>query len=184
MADPLKVIKRYYSPDSLAFRLLVEHGEAVKRKALEIAEGLKDRNPDIDFIIEASMLHDIGIIQTRSPLLGCYGKKPYICHGYLGRQILENEGLLRHSLVAERHVGAGITIEDIKKKSLPLPLRDMVPESLEEKIICVADKFFSKNRKAHTEEKPLEVVLKEIAGYGEEKLSFFKELLKELRLKH
>lgn len=144
MADPLKIIKKYYEPHPLAFRLLVEHGEAVKRKALEIAERLKDRNPDIDFIIEASMLHDIGMIHTHSPLLGCYGKRPYICHGYLGRLMLEQEGLPLHGLVAERHVGTGITIEDIKKKSLPLPLRDMVPESLEEKIICVADKFFSK----------------------------------------
>ncbi len=183
MADPLKIIKRYYRPDSLAFRLLVEHGEAVMKKALLIAEGLKDRNPDIDFIIEASMLHDIGIIQTDSPMLGCYGKEPYVCHGYLGRKILEEEGLLLHGLVAERHVGVGITIEDIKKKSLPLPLRDMVPQSLEEKVICVADKFFSKNRKSHAEEKPLRIVLEEIAKYGEEKLIFFKELLKELRLK-
>ncbi len=183
MTDPIKIIKKYYKPDSLAFRLLVEHGAAVKRKALEIASGLKDRNPDIDFIIEASILHDIGIIHTNSPLLGCYGREPYICHGYLGRQLLEEEGLLRHSLVAERHIGAGITIEDIKKKSLPLPLRDMVPESLEEKIICVADKFFSKNRKTHTEEKPLKVVLEEIAGYGEDKLRFFEQLLEELRLK-
>lgn len=183
MTDPLKIIKKYYDPHSLAFRLLVEHGEAVKRKALEIASGLKDREPDIDFIIEASMLHDIGIIHTNSPMLGCHGREPYICHGYLGRQMLEEEGLLLHSLVAERHVGAGITIEDIKKKSLPLPLRDMVPESLEEKIICVADKFFSKNRKTHTEEKPLKVVLEEIAGYGEDKLRFFEQLLEELRLK-
>ncbi|MCX7793868.1 MAG: HD domain-containing protein [Thermodesulfovibrionales bacterium] len=182
MPEPLKIIKKYYNPDSLVFRILIEHGEAVKKKALQIAGGLKDRNPDIDFIIEAAMLHDIGIILTNSPLLGCYGKAPYIAHGYLGRQLLESEGLYMHGLVAERHVGAGITIKDIKEKGLPLPVRNMVPESLEEKIICVADKFFSKNRNIHTEEKSLDIVLKEIAGYGEERLSFFEKLLRELRL--
>lgn len=183
MVDALKIIKKFYPPHSLAFRLLTEHGEAVMKKALQIAERLKDQKPDIDFIIEAAMLHDIGIIQTDSPLLGCYGKKPYICHGYIGRQMLEMEGLPLHALVAERHVGAGITINDIKKKGLPLPLRNMVPETLEEKIICVADKFFSKNKKNHTEEKPLEVVLEEIKRYGEERLLFFEKLLKELRLR-
>lgn len=182
MAEPLKIIKRYYNPSGLAFKLLIEHGEAVKNKALKIAENLKDKNPNIDFIIEASLLHDIGMIFTDSPLLGCYGKEPYICHGYLGRKLLEREGLPLHGLVAERHVGAGITIEDIKKKGLPLPLRDMVPESLEEKIICVADKFFSKKRKNYIDEKPLELVLEEIGRYGEEKGRFFEALLKELRL--
>ena len=183
MIDALKIIKRYYDPDSFAFKVLITHGEAVKNKALEIAGRLKDRGPDIDFIIEASLLHDIGIIFTDSPLLGCYGKEPYICHGYLGRELLEREGLPLHGLVAERHVGAGLTIEDIKKKGLPLPMRNMVPESIEEKIICVADKCFSKKRRDHTEEKPLDLVLKEIAGYGEERLRFFEALLRELRLR-
>ncbi len=182
MSLPLKIIEKYYRPGSNAYRLLLEHGEAVKRKALEIAEKVSDLRPDIEFIKEASMLHDIGIIYTNSPALGCYGEEPYIAHGYLGRRLLEKEGLALHGLVAERHVGAGITEKDIIEKGLPLPLRDMIPVSLEEKIICVADKFFSKNRDYHTEEKPLSVVIEEISRYGEERLAFFMSLLKELRL--
>ncbi len=183
MADPLKIIERYYKPHSTAWRVLIEHGEAVRRKALEIADLVSHLKPDRDFISEASMLHDIGIIYTDSPMLGCYGKEPYIAHGYIGRRMLEEEGLLRHALIAERHVGAGITVKDILQKGLPLPVRDMVPQSLEEKIICVADKFFSKNRGLHTEPKPLSVILEEISRYGEERLRFFLELLQELRLK-
>jgi len=182
MSFQLKIIEKYYRPDSTACRLLLEHGEAVKRKALEIAEKVSDLGPDVEFIKEASMLHDIGIIYTNSPGLGCYGKEPYIAHGYLGRRLLEEEGLPLHGLVAERHVGAGITKKDIKEKGLPLPLRDMIPVSLEEKIICVADKFFSKNRNYHTKEKPLSLVIDEVSRYGEERLAFFMSLLKELRL--
>ncbi len=46
------------------------------------------------------------------------------------------EGLERHALVAERHIGLGITREEIIRQQLPLPRRDMLCESLEEKIIC------------------------------------------------
>jgi uncharacterized protein len=182
MSLPLKIIEKYYRPGSKAYRLLLEHGEAVKKKALEIAEKVSDLKPDIGFIKEASLLHDIGIIYTNSPLLGCYGREPYVAHGYLGRRLLEEEGLPLHGLVAERHVGAGITEKDIKEKGLPLPLRDMIPMSLEEKIVCVADKFFSKNRDCHTVEKPLAVVIEEVSRYGKEKVEFFMSLLKELRL--
>nr|MBC8342886.1 phosphohydrolase [Bacteroidota bacterium] len=52
----------------------------------------------------------------------------------------------------ERHTGAGITKENILLNNHPLPSRDMVPISIEEKIICVADKFHSKNPK-HSDKK-------------------------------
>ncbi len=60
------------------------------------------------------MLHDIGIFLTNAPHIGCYGDKPYICHGYLGREILDKEGLPGHAMVCERHVGAGLTVTDIE----------------------------------------------------------------------
>ena len=45
---------------------------------------------------------------------------------------------------AFRVVGVGFSKEDIARQNLPLPHRDMLPLSLEEKIICFADKFFTK----------------------------------------
>ena len=90
------------------------------------------------------MLHDIGIGLCEAPQLHCSGTEPYLAHGVLGRQLLEKEGLGLHALVCERHTGAGITAEEIREGGLPLPVRDYLPVSLEEKIICVADKFYSK----------------------------------------
>lgn len=175
MIDPVEIIEKYYEPDSKAYYFLLHHGKVVAKKAVEIARKVEHLNPDIDFIREASVLHDIGIFLTNAPKIGCYGYYDYLCHGYLGREILEREGLIRHALVCERHVGLGITVKDIRKQNLPLPERDMVPETIEEKIICLADKFFSKTEHDLTREKPLEKVREIIKNYGEDKLKVFEE---------
>lgn len=177
MIDPLKIIEKYYEPDSKAYFFLLQHGRVVARKALEIAQRARHLNPDLNFIKEASILHDIGIFLTNAPKIGCFGYYDYVCHGYLGREILEREGLKRHALVCERHVGMGITAEEIRGKGLPLPERDMVPLTIEEKIICFADKFFSKTEDNLTREKPIETVKEIIRDYGEEKLRTFEEWL-------
>ena len=144
--DPVEIIRQFYDPDSTLFALLVEHSRQVAAKSLEIAKGVAHLNPDMDFIEKAAMLHDIGIFKTCAPAIGCQGEKPYICHGYLGRALLDRLGLPEaYGLVAERHTGAGITLKNILKAGLPLPHRDMVPATLEEKIICCADKYFSKS---------------------------------------
>ncbi|MCS5696070.1 HD domain-containing protein [Desulfofundulus thermocisternus] len=166
MAPPLKIIRKYYHPETELYHLLVEHSKAVARKALKVADKVSHLHPDRKFLVEAAMLHDIGIFLTYLPQIGCRGEKPYVCHGYLGRELLENEGLPLHALVCERHVGAGITKEEIIEHCLPLPPRDMVPVTLEEKIICYADKFFSKNRDAIDREKTVAEIERELSHHG------------------
>ena len=179
--NPEDILKKYYNPESRAFYIIMQHSSMVTEKALEIARGLKHLHPDSSFIHEAAMLHDIGMFLTRAPQIGCYGNCPYICHGYLGREILEKEGLLGHALVCERHVGVGITVREIEEKSLPIPKRDMVPITIEEQIICFADKFFSKGPGSLTQERPLNSIRETIAKYGTEKLERFDEWVKLFR---
>ncbi|MDA8084994.1 MAG: HDIG domain-containing protein [Nitrospiraceae bacterium] len=174
--DPMTIIAKYYQPASLAYEILVEHSKLVARKSLEIAEIVAGLSPDREFIGEAAMLHDIGIFMTDAPGIGCFGDEEYICHGYLGRELLEREGLPRHGLVCERHIGVGVTAEDIEKHDLPLPGRDMMPVSIEEKIICYADKFFSKKIESLGVEKTLEKIRAEVGGYGPQNLRRFEEL--------
>ena len=174
----VKIIEKYYNPESTAYHFLIQHSRMVTEKALRIAERVEHLKPDLHFIEEASMLHDIGIFLTNEPKIGCHGDKKYICHGYLGREILEKEGLPKHALVCERHVGVGLTVKDIEEKHLPVPKRDMIPVSIEEQIICFADKFFSKDSDFLLKEKPLERVRNSIAKFGEEKLRKFDDWLK------
>ena len=173
--NPLDVIEYYYTPGSRLYEILVRHGEDVARKADLIIDKVAFMNPNREFVYEASMLHDIGIFLTDTPKLGCTGSSPYVCHGYLGRKLLDEQNLPIHALVCERHVGCGITIEDIRTNNLPLPERDMIPLSIEEKIVCYADKFFSKKGFPEGTEKSVEEITKHLALFGREKGVIFQE---------
>ncbi len=168
--NPIEIIEKYYSPESLAYDVLIRHSRAVARKALDLAHQVEHLNPDLKFIEEAAMLHDIGIFLTNAPGIGCFGDAPYICHSVLGRELLEKEGFPKHALVCERHTGTGLSVEDIERQNLPLPRRDMLPITLEEQIICFADNFFSKNPKRLEEERSLKKIRKVMAKFGEDKV--------------
>jgi len=170
---PLEIIREFYEPDTQAYTVLVRHGEQVAEKSLQIARQASEHSPDITFIEQAALLHDIGIIRVNAPDLGCFGEPAYICHGIIGREMLTAIGLDRHGLVCERHVGAGLKAEEIEQNGLPLPCRDMMPVTLEEKIIAYADKFFSKDPDKWDREKPFQAVVKQVERYGRRSLETF-----------
>jgi uncharacterized protein len=174
--DPVEIIGRYYAPGSASHRILLEHGRLVARKALAAAARVPRLQPDLAFIESAALLHDIGIFLTRSPGLGCWGREPYIRHGLLGREILDALKLPRHGLVCERHVGVGLSAEEIRRNRLPLPERDMLPISVEEQLVCYADKFFSKNDPGSPpEEKPVDRIVAGLQAHGADKVGRFLE---------
>ncbi len=164
--DPLVLIDKYYPEENDLKRILLVHSRSVTEKALSMARNHPELHLDEQFIAEAAMLHDIGIFKTDAPTIGCLGTYPYICHGYLGAELVKEEGFPRHSLVCERHTGAGISLKEIINQHLPLPHREMLPVSLEEQIICFADKFFSKTKL--DVEKSVEKARKSVTRYGEE----------------
>ena len=110
-----------------------------------------------------------------APKIHCHGDADYICHGPIGRELLEKEGLPQHALVCDRHTGVGITIEDIREQELPIPERDMTPQSLEEQIICYADTFYSKNPKKLTTEREVEKIIKGLERFGDHKVAIFRD---------
>jgi len=89
----------------------------------------------------------------------------------LGSDLLKKEGLPQHALVAERHTGTGFTKEEIRLKKLPLPDRDMLPLSLEEQLICYADKFYSKSKL--NLQLSVEEIRQNLSFYGKEKVEKF-----------
>lgn len=177
MRDSLEIIASYFEPGSKAHHIVVEHSTAVRDLALIIA----DKNPhlkiDRNLVEQAAMLHDIGIVKTNAPDLGCFGSYPYICHGYLGREMLEAEGLHEVAPFCERHTGTGISLQEIINQNLPIPHREMMPVTTEELLICYADKFFSKSGENLSTPKKLKKVYKNLARFGEDKLRRFDEMI-------
>ncbi len=169
--DYQKIIDKYYSEDSELRHILMVHSRMVANKALSIVDNHPELGADRQFVEEAAMLHDIGIFLTDANGIQCFGDKPYICHGTLGADLMRKEGYPLHALVCERHTGAGLSIADIEKQGLPVPHRDLLPISIEEQIVCFADKFYSKTHL--DKEKSVEGALRSIAKFGEEGASRF-----------
>ena len=107
------------------------HCQAVAMAAEIVAEGIQRRGHAVhmEAVIAGALLHDVGRSQTQT-----------VRHGVAGAEILEAEGVDREVVeIVRRHVGAGISAEEAKK--LGLPDFDYVPCTLEEKIVCFADKM-------------------------------------------
>lgn len=107
-----------------------KHCEATQRKALRIAQLLSVKvTVNFDLVGIGALLHDIGRARTHG-----------VTHGFVGGQILElydySPAIVK---IVERHVLGGFTADEAVL--VGLPERSFVPETWEEKIVCVADKL-------------------------------------------
>lgn len=182
--NALSILERHFAASPHALAIVLEHSRLVADKALRIAASLGNPELDLRFIEEGALLHDIGVARVHAPKIGCFGPHPYVCHGLLGRNILEAEGLPRHALLCERHIGVGLTTTDIRAQKLPLPERDMVPLTLEERLVTLADLFYSKRPGRLAEEKSVGQIVNGLARFGEDKVQTFSGWLKEFRCPH
>ena len=161
-----EIIDKYYPVGTQCRGIFIQHSRQVADKALEIARRC-NLNIPLETVETAAMLHDIGIFLTNATDIDCRGTEHYICHGILGAELLRKEGFDEAiARVAERHTGAGLTIDDIDRQQLPLPRKDYLPETMLEKLICYADKFFSKTRL--DSEDSYERVEKKMQKWGDE----------------
>lgn len=165
------IINKYYQEDNELKHILMVHSRCVANKALAIVDQHPELKANRQFVEEAAMLHDIGIFRCDAAGIQCFGTEPYICHGTLGAELLRAEGWPKHARVCERHTGAGISLQEIETQHLPIPHKDLIPETIEEQIICYADKFFSKTKL--TSEKTLEQAIRSLAKFGDEGVKRF-----------
>lgn len=158
--DYLTIINKYYPEGTLLRDIYMRHA----RDVASLAEELRARYmPQLDAgeVRAAAMMHDIGIFLTDAPGIECHGKEPYIKHGPLGAELLRKEGAPEWmARVAERHTGVGIG--------------DLVPETPLEKLVCYADKFYSKS--GSMQRKSMEEAERSIARYGADNLNAFRRL--------
>lgn len=168
------IIDKYYPLDNELKNIYMVHARKVSDFALEMARNHPELDMDLQFIEEAAMLHDLGIFLTDAPGIHCYGKAQYLCHGYLGAEILRSLGYERHARVCERHTGTGLRKEQILANGWDIPAMDLMPETLEEQLICFADKFFSKTKYLHTP-RTFEQVVESMRKISEESVEKVKE---------
>jgi len=169
--EALSLLEQHLGFNPALFETVLIHSRHVMQKALTLAGKHPEIPMDLFFIEEAALLHDIGVYRTHAPEIHCHGDLPYICHGYLGREILEKDGLPEYGLVCERHTGTGLYLTEILSKNLPLPHRDLAPVSMEEQLICFADKFYSKSQL--NDAFSVEEVRQKLAKYGSDGVNRF-----------
>lgn len=118
---------------------VIEHCRAVAAYAREIAEDIRGcalkRGEHVDIDIEivylGGLLHDIGRSRTHG-----------ISHAVEGASIAIENGLDEKLVnIIERHIGAGIPMEEAA--DLGLPVKDYMPLTLDEKIVAHADNLVS-----------------------------------------
>lgn len=143
--DSLGILNHYYPQENELRHIIYTHSMQVANYAVAIAEAHPELKADVSFLFDAALLHDIGCFLCDAPGICCTGTEPYIRHGHLGAELLRKRGLERYANVCERHTGAGLSLKQILANLLPVPHRDLIPQNLEEEIICYADKFFSKS---------------------------------------
>lgn len=167
--DAIAIIRYFYPADTPLRQMLLHHSEQVRVKAFAILanSGLE---LDADLVSNGALLHDIGIKFCDAKGILCQGTAPYIAHGVIGGQMLR-EYALKHGIslepyarICERHTGSGLTAQEVQLQNLPIPMQDYLPETLEEKLICLADKFFSKS--GDMKEKPLDQVRQSLQKFG------------------
>jgi len=127
---------------------VIEHCRAVAEYARMIALNINacaqkkgmNGNIDTDLVFIGGLLHDVGRSRTHS-----------ILHAVEGAKIAAENGLEdRFVNIIERHIGAGIPVEEAK--ALGLPEKDYMPVRIEEKIVAHADNLIFGTRVAALEE--------------------------------
>ena len=184
--DPIQIITYFYPEDTDLRRILLLHSEQVRDKALQIAFHNKELLLDREILINGAMLHDIGIGHCNAKDIFCEGTEPYLRHGMIGAEMLREYGskyyidLEVYARICERHTGSGLTAEEIRNGKLPLPECDFLPETAEEKVICLADKFYSKS--GNQKEKELKKITESMQKFGTAPLQRFLTLCREFHL--
>jgi len=124
--EALNLLKKAGCSDSV-----IEHCIAVSKTAVEIAESClrKGKKLDLEIIKIGALLHDIGRAFTHD-----------VKHGVMGAALAKSMNLPTSIVrIIETHIGAGIPAEEAEE--LGLPKKDYIPLTLEEKIVCYADKL-------------------------------------------
>ena len=140
---------------------VINHSIAVRDIAVKIA---KKANANIELVEAGSLLHDIGRSKTHD-----------IHHAIEGVKIVKKLNIdLSIIRIIECHIGAGILCKDAKE--LGLPVKDYIPVSLEEKIVCHADNLVCGSKRQPIEVEIEKALTKGLKEYAIRLVNLHKEL--------
>ncbi|MHA1674452.1 MAG: HD domain-containing protein [Promethearchaeota archaeon] len=134
--EAMQLMKRLKIP-----RNIINHQVAVMRKALDLAYNITKADVNIELVRIGALVHDIGRYKTHD-----------MSHGLEGGIFLRKQGYSEElARIAETHSLAGLTAEEAVE--FGLPNLDYLPHSLEEKLVCLADKYHSGSREVSIEKR-------------------------------
>ena len=120
---------------------VISHELAVSRKAMQIAHSIIDLPVNYELVKIGALVHDIGRCETHK-----------FDHGIIGAEIIRELGFPESlAKIAECHILAGLTATEAE--TFGLPAKDFIPKTIEEKIVCLADKYVSGVQKVSIEER-------------------------------
>lgn len=120
---------------------VLRHVEAVSDLAVDLAEAVSKRGcpVNVSLVEIGALLHDIGRGKTHS-----------VHHAVVGAEIAESLSLpVSVVSIIKRHVGGGIAARDARMLGWPKDV--YVPQTVEEKIVCYADKLIEGSRRVPIE---------------------------------
>lgn len=139
----IQKLHKKYSKTETMYELVYTHCQVVRDIALELAKNVKQ--VDINLIIVGSLIHDIGVYTLFDDNDQLIKGRAYIEHGVSGEKILMSEGFDQYICnFCSHHTGVGLSVNDVKRQNLPLPIKDYLAETTEEELVMYADKFHSK----------------------------------------
>jgi len=155
--EALALHRKYGSNDRI-----VSHCQACANISKLLSEKATEQGHqvNVDAVVAGALLHAIGRRQTQ-----------LMTHGSVGAGLLEKERV--DSVVVEivrRHVGAGISAQEAAV--LGFPPGDYIPRTLEQEIVCFADKMLDGDMARPFEEEAKRFVKK---GHDVQRLRKLKE---------
>jgi uncharacterized protein (TIGR00295 family) len=116
--------------------IIIAHCRTVEKVAMALAEEFERRGHRVDIraVAAGALLHDLGRSREQT-----------VRHGLEGAEMIAKEGVdVKVVEIVRRHVGAGLAPEEAKR--LGLPDLDYIPKTLEERIVCFADKMVDRDK--------------------------------------
>lgn len=174
--ERIVALHKKYAPSEAAFELVFTHCQIVWQLA-KLILAHSSIVVDRDLVKAGCLLHDIGVYELYLPS-GHIDHANYIKHGALGYAVLRREGYSEKLCrMAAHHTGVGLTKKDVIEGNLPIPAKDYLAETIEEKLVMYADKF-------HTKTNPPKFMQaatyrQKVSQFGEDKADTFDQLTRE-----